>query len=424
MGEAYEATGDRFEREQNIFRRVTKPPVGFPAALPFALGWAALLDPVTCFAIVALMTLMNGGILVLVHRDLPEAIRSSALDWLMSTLLMAGGSLLLVLQAYAPPGFILPLANGLLMLGLTGYWRALRRFYGKPDSPWLIAPPLGGTLGIYWFAAQQPHLTARVVLSAVVWLVVLIGAISTLRSATEDAKSRRVLAAIFIVVATFTLARGIYFVVRPAQTGTVTAPSLINLITPLVVGILPLIGTTTFLLLCSDRIRRQWERAASTDYLTGLANRRTLGSEGERRVQRARANGDQLAIAVVDVDHFKSFNDHYGHEIGDLALKHVASRLKAACRGGDLPARHGGEEFVVLFDRIDALQARNASERMRLAVESEPFLIEGSPQTITVSIGVAALSPTDETFDDLLRRGDQALYAAKTGGRNRVELAE
>lgn len=382
------------------------------------------MDPVTCFAIVATMTLMNGGILVLVHRDLPEAVRPSALDWLMSTLLMAGGSLFLVLQAYASPGLILPLANGLLMLGLTGYWRALRRFYGKPDSAWLIAPSLAGTLGIYWFAAQQPHLTARVVLSAVVWLVVLVGAIRTLRSAADDAKSRRVLAAIFIVVAIFTLARAIYFVVRPAQTGTVTDHSLINLITPIVVGVLPLIGTTTFLLLCSDRIRRQWERAASTDYLTGLANRRTLGSEGDRRVERSRATGAQLAIAVVDVDHFKSFNDQYGHEIGDLALKHVASRLKAACRGGDLPARHGGEEFVVLFDRVDALQARNASERMRLAVESEPFLIEGSPQTITVSIGVAALSPTDETFDDLLRRGDQALYAAKMGGRNRVELAE
>ncbi|MBN9163844.1 MAG: GGDEF domain-containing protein [Myxococcales bacterium] len=385
---------------------------------------AALLDPVTCFAIVALMTLMNGGILVLVHRDLPETIRPSALDWLMSTLLMAGGSLFLVLQAYAPPAFILPLANGLLMLGLTGYWRALRRFYGKADSPWLIAPTLAGTLGIYWFADQQPHLTARVVLSAAVWLVILVGAIGTLRNAAEDAKSRRVLTAIFVVVASFTLVRAVYFAVRPAQTGTVTDRSLINLLTPIVVGILPLIGTTTFLLLCSDRIRRQWERAASTDYLTGLANRRTLGFEGNRRVERARANGDQLAIAVVDVDHFKSFNDHHGHEIGDLALKHVSSRLKAACRGGDLPARQGGEEFVVLFDRIDALQAKTASERMRLAVESEPFLVDGSPQAITVSIGVAALSPTDETFDDLLRRGDQALYAAKTGGRNRVELAE
>ncbi|MDF2694783.1 MAG: diguanylate cyclase domain protein [Labilithrix sp.] len=386
---------------------------------------AGFVDPVTCLAIATLMALLNGGILGLVHRDLPEALRPSAVDWRISTLLMAGGSIFLAVQAYGPPGFILPLANGMLVLGLTGYWRALRRFYGEPDTPWLLVPPVLGTVGVYWFAAQQPSLTARVVVVSVLWVVVLVGAIRTLHRGADGAMSRRVLAGIFLVVTIFMAVRAFYFALAPAALSSVVdRGSWINLVTLMVAGVLPVIGTTAFLLLCSDRIRRQWERAASTDYLTGLANRRTLGTEGELRLERARANGDQLAVAVVDVDHFKSINDSYGHDIGDLALKHVASRLRAVCRGGDLPARQGGEEFVVLLDRIEGSQAKSAGERMRRAVEAQPFVAEGIERTITVSIGVAALSSADRHFDDLLRRADLALYAAKGGGRNRVELAE
>ncbi|WP_156302448.1 GGDEF domain-containing protein, partial [Methylogaea oryzae] len=95
------------------------------------------------------------------------------------------------------------------------------------------------------------------------------------------------------------------------------------------------------------------------------------------------------------------------------ALKHVAARLQAACRGKELPARQGGEEFVVLFERVGLAQALAAGERLRRAVESEPFATEGQLLRLTVSIGVAALDPRDGSFDDMLRRADDALYAAK-----------
>jgi diguanylate cyclase (GGDEF)-like protein len=385
------------------------------------------LDPVTCFVIATLMTLLNGAILGLVHRDLPESLRPSAVDWRVSTLLMAGGSILLAAQKFASPGFILPLANALLMLGTTGYWRAVRRFYGRPDNRWLVVPVIVGTLGIYWFSAQSPNLVARVTIVSTVWVILLLGAAWTLHSAgeAERAVSRRVLEAIFVVMAIFMTLRAAYFLgTKTTAASVVEKGSWINALTPMLAAVMPIIGTTAFLLLCSERIRRQWERAASTDYLTGLANRRTLNSEGDRRLEQARAHKDRLALAVVDVDHFKSINDRYGHDVGDLALKHVAGRLQAACRGKDLPARQGGEEFVILFDRIEPSQAKAAGERMRAAVEAMPFVAEGVEKTITVSIGVAALSDADKNFDDLLRRADQALYAAKSGGRNRVELAE
>lgn len=380
------------------------------------------MDPTAAFVIVTVMTLLNGAILGLVGGDLPRPMHPSARDWRVSSLLIAGGCIFLAVQAYAPPAFILPVANGIIMLGFTGYWRALRRFYGQPDTPWLIVPPVVATVGIYWFAAH-PNLTARVIIATVAWLISLVGATRTLRSSSDDGRSRRVLAGVFVVVAFFMLLRAVYFVLANESISNVTDRAVVNVLTSIVAGILPVIGTTAFILLCSDRIRRDWERAASTDYLTGLANRRTLGREGDLRVERARAYGDRLAIAVVDVDHFKSINDRFGHDVGDLALKHVAAQLRAACRGGDLPARHGGEEFVILFDRIEPAQAKAAGERMRLSVADSAFFVEGREHRITVSIGVASLSEGDRNFDDLLRRADHALYAAKTAGRNRVELA-
>lgn len=385
------------------------------------------LDPVTCFVVATLMMVLNGGILGLVHRDLPEALRGSAVDWRVGTLMMAGGSILLATQEQLPTALVLPVANGLLMFALCGYWRSLRRFYAVPDSRWLALPPVLGTIGIYWFAAQMPSLRVRVVIATITWVTALVGCVWTLvrAGASDRAISRRVLIAILVALALIMIGRAGYFVFSDNATRSVVdRSSWVNLVTPMLAAVLPVVGTTTFLLLLSDRIRRQWEHAASTDYLTGLANRRTLGAEGEQRLARARAHGDTFAVAVIDVDHFKSVNDRYGHDVGDLALKHVAARLALVCRGHDLPARQGGEEFVILFDRIDPLQAKHAGERLRAAVAAEPFRAEGIEHVITVSIGIAALAPGDRQFDDLLRRADKALYVAKTGGRNRVELSD
>lgn len=196
-----------------------------------------------------------------------------------------------------------------------------------------------------------------------------------------------------------------------------------NIASPLVTALLPVVGTTAFLMMCSERVGRQWELAASTDYLTGLPNRRTLVAVGERRFGELRAPLRGLALAVIDIDHFKAINDRHGHELGDVALRHVADHLRAACRGSDLAARHGGEEFVVLWDGLDAAAAATAGERLRALVAREPLLAGTALIPMTISLGVAAVGEGDGSFSDLLRRADEALYAAKANGRNRVELA-
>lgn len=226
------------------------------------------------------------------------------------------------------------------------------------------------------------------------------------------------------MIAGFMVARAAYFGAMARPGLTVLDPShWINTATPLVLAALPVVGTTAFLLMCSERIRRQWELAAATDYLTGLPNRRTIMGTGEARFNAARRSGAGFAVAVLDIDHFKAVNDRFGHDTGDAALQHIAGILTRECRGPNMAGRQGGEEFVALFEDASGSQASLAAERLRRAVEAAEFLADGAPVKLSVSIGVGVIGAQDAQFADLLRRADQALLAAKACGRNRVVLS-
>lgn len=380
------------------------------------------LDTVTAFVFATLIMLLNGGVLGTVHSDLQESLRPSALRWRLGTLVIACGCVCLGVQRYLPPGFILPLANGLIMAGLTLYWLALRRFDGRDEPWWTWVPMAVGTFAVFWFSQVQPNLVARVVLVSLVWVLLLAVSTAALWRVPQEtvAASRRVLSTIFVGLATVMLARALWFISGTGNEQTILDNgSWVNLATPMVAAALPITGTTAFLMLCSERLRRELERLATTDVLTGLANRRTLTEQGEASVTARRA----LAVAMLDVDHFKSVNDRHGHAVGDVALKHVATQLRANSRPGDLPARQGGEEFVMLFDAPDVEAARAVAERLREAIAAMPVSVDALTLPLTVSVGVTLLSSADKTFDELLRRADEALYRAKSNGRNRVEVS-
>lgn len=166
---------------------------------------------------------------------------------------------------------------------------------------------------------------------------------------------------------------------------------------------------------------------SSTDGLTGLANRRRFDAVWETEWQRALRQGLSLAVAMIDVDQFKAYNDHYGHQAGDECLKQVAQVLGTmAQRSGELAARYGGEEFVVILPSLDRDEALTEAERIRAAVQA--LHIEHAFGTgagvLTISIGVATCIPSQgESSAGLLRAADAALYEAKHQGRNRVQLA-
>lgn len=167
-------------------------------------------------------------------------------------------------------------------------------------------------------------------------------------------------------------------------------------------------------------VLRQAERNAQTDALTGLGNRLWMRTMFEREVTRALHSKKALALMMVDVDHFKVFNDRYGHIAGDRVLVTVAEALREYLRPTDLIARFGGDEFAVLLPDLTLKQARQAAERIRqqVAALSPPSL----SSAITVSIGVAGRTAEDDVAT-LLQRADAALYAAKEAGRNRVEFS-
>jgi diguanylate cyclase (GGDEF)-like protein len=167
-------------------------------------------------------------------------------------------------------------------------------------------------------------------------------------------------------------------------------------------------------------IQRQRE-LSNADPLTGLFNRRFFDDYFATEVQRATRYNNPVAVAMIDVDHFKQFNDQYGHATGDIALKRVARALALAIRRSDVLARYGGEEFVVLLRETSADQALERVEYIRRTVEAEP-LLEGTaaPVRVTVSAGVASWPADGDSVSDLIAEADRRLFQAKNAGRNRV----
>lgn len=163
---------------------------------------------------------------------------------------------------------------------------------------------------------------------------------------------------------------------------------------------------------------------ATTDALTGIANRRHLFERGEQEVARAVRYGQPLAVLMIDIDLFKKINDRWGHPIGDRVIRNVADLLRSTLRVVDTYGRLGGEEFTAILPETDNTGATALAERLRLAVEAVEAVVADDGQIIryTVSIGVSILGTNDKTFEGLLQRADDALYQAKALGRNRVAI--
>jgi diguanylate cyclase (GGDEF)-like protein len=172
------------------------------------------------------------------------------------------------------------------------------------------------------------------------------------------------------------------------------------------------------------RYHEEVYQLATHDALTELCNRRHFLELLDKEIARAERHGRTLALAIVDVDHFKRVNDEHGHIAGDGVLKQIAEVLRTHVRGEDVAARIGGEEFAVLLPEESPAAARAFAERLREAIAATPFAPGGEARRMTVSIGLAGLSAARTSRTALMRAADEALYAAKDGGRNLVCAAE
>jgi diguanylate cyclase (GGDEF)-like protein len=200
-------------------------------------------------------------------------------------------------------------------------------------------------------------------------------------------------------------------------------PPLLEWLYPLaqVFGALVLVLATARAARYAEREMHVARLSARIDPLTRLPNRAQLDQALAQRVDKSQATGAPLALMYLDLDHFKAINDRFGHAAGDRCLASVSAILRRHVRPTDLVARYGGEEFVVVLEGAGHERAREAAEALRAAVAETPVEHDGQDLRITASIGLSDLRPGDRS-EDLLRRADAALYRAKHGGRDRVEV--
>jgi two-component system cell cycle response regulator len=168
-------------------------------------------------------------------------------------------------------------------------------------------------------------------------------------------------------------------------------------------------------------LEAELRKLATTDPLTGIANRRRFLDKAPKEVTRSQRYGRDLSVLMLDVDRFKAINDRYGHAVGDQVLCRLVEVCKDALREHDIIGRLGGEEFAILLPETALDTARTVAERLRKNIETTT--VDGESVHFTVSFGVAQVKGSDETAEEVIRRADEALYRAKRSGRNRVEVS-
>jgi len=318
-----------------------------------------------------------------------------------------------------PPALAGTLGNAAGAVSVALFFAAIRRFAGLPlrHRPLLVmiavVTAVGGVAGSRYAESTAFNGFAYAVFE---WL----NARALWRT------TRTGLARIQRVVALFYAGMGIVLPVRALALAAAGA-DLPYLDLPLtwqepvyVFGFVYLIVTNLgFVLMCKGRAEMEVRQQARTDDLTGLANRRALDEAIAAAIAGARRSGRAFAVVMADVDRFKAINDGHGHAAGDAILAAFARRLQDALRASDRAFRYGGEEFGILLPDTDAAGARALAEHARRTVA---LPAAGGLPALTASFGIALWEPGDEA-DELFGRADRALYRAKSGGRDRVEMA-
>lgn len=185
--------------------------------------------------------------------------------------------------------------------------------------------------------------------------------------------------------------------------------------------ILTWVITPSLLWMLTRELDAELIRYAHQDPLTKIANRRVIWERGEHWTARADGQNTTMAVLTIDVDHFKAINDTWGHDVGDQALVAIANALSAHVRNHDLLARVGGEEFMMLISPADELAVKDIAERLRRAVQEHPITLQSGEKLVcAISIGYSVSARGLSNWHEMVVAADQALYAAKHGGRNRV----
>ncbi len=354
-----------------------------------------------------------------VQRNYPPA-----KDWAIGSLLFAIGLFLFALRNHAPVLVSEVVSNVFLLPGLMLFNFGVVKATGREPSYRLGAVSCTLAVAILaWFAVVTPDYPAAVLTQNTVFLGFdIYTAYACLSAKTEKGNHTfRLVGVLFGVLAAACVWRvtggvfGLLFSFSP------TMPRLFWIATSLIV--FPML-TVLLTLHTSQRLQEEIHTQARRDTLTGAYNRRAFGEFADKEWHRRARQGAPLSVLSVDIDHFKQFNDQYGHPAGDAVLVAVSTAAQSVLRASDIWCRYGGEEFVALLPDTTLDRAIAVAERLRSSVQGAAICSPaGVLVNVSVSVGVAECMPEHARLSDVLALSDAALYRAKAAGRNKVIAA-
>lgn len=381
------------------------------------------IDLATMSMLGALQALLLAPLLLAATRVYTGVARTSLRIWGVVLLLQSLGWLLLGLRGQISDGLSILLGNAVLMVSYAETTRALRLLLGVPQHRRALAV-IGavGWLGIAWYAQVDPDYRMRVyfaLLSLGIYMAMLLW---PLRHALRRGGSiaQRVMLLVLLGACAAWLFRLNGLSAGAGQSSDLLVATPGNIANMIYSAVEPVLASIGFLLMYNENAQAELRRLARTDPLTGVLNRMALDESVQTLFRQPANHRPGCAALMIDVDHFKTINDRFGHGGGDGVLATLARTLADQLRVGDVLGRIGGEEFLILLPDTAMDAAIALGERLRAVVADLRLELDGEPQTITISIGVAVRAPNDQEPGMLIRRADHALYAAKHAGRNRV----
>src|SRR6478735_9309771 len=351
-----------------------------------------------------------------------QSTRVHAVAWWASAHLMRAVSVMLYgLYGSVPDLISIDLANVILFSSFGVTWNGARVFNGREPLPGSL---IAGA-GVWLLAAQWgsgPEIRGQLsalIIATYTWLT----AHEFWRARSEPLVSRwPAITLFFSYGAMFLFRTPINALVHDRESETFLASAWLSVLS--LESFLMTIATAFILLAMSkERTELRHKTAAMTDPLTGLLNRRAFLQDAEVLLQQQVARDRPIAVLLIDLDHFKSINDRFGHAVGDKVLQVFARTVRAALRQTDLIGRLGGEEFTVVLADASMDNAYLVADRLRRTFAANAAVIDGEALHATASIGVSVIVDPRQDLAKLITLADQALYLAKARGRNRVEVA-